>query len=141
MLNDCASTRIDDDSSDEFDPASVVDGLMPPQSMFGRLHDTFACYRQLHAVAGSSMESQSRGAIHVHSMAPFAGGGNSGVEFFSEFYAKEPYRQGIASSRHAETQLAMGGVLGEHIEKRQSLRRDGHVPPQLAMGGTLYDLD
>jgi len=59
MLNDCASTRIDDDSSDEFDPASVVDGLMPPQSMFGRLHDTFACYRQLHAVAGSSMDSQS----------------------------------------------------------------------------------
>ena len=55
----CASTQIDDDSSDEFGPVSVVGGLMPPQSMFGRLHDTFACYR---------VESQSRGAIHVHSM-------------------------------------------------------------------------
>ena len=55
----CASTQIDDDSSDEFGPVSVVGGLMPPQSTFGRLHDTFACYR---------VESQSRGAIHVHSM-------------------------------------------------------------------------
>jgi hypothetical protein len=52
-------TQIDDDSSDEFGPVSVVGGLMPPQSTFGRLHDTFACYR---------VESQSRGAIHVHSM-------------------------------------------------------------------------
>jgi len=71
MLDDCASTQIGDDSSDEFDPTSVVDGLMPPQSMFGRRHDTFACYRQLHAggVGGSSMECQSRGALHVHSLA------------------------------------------------------------------------
>ena len=66
----CASIQTDDDSSDEFGPASVVDGFMPPQSKFGRLHDTFACYRQLHAdgVGGSSMEGESRGAIHAHSI-------------------------------------------------------------------------
>ena len=47
MLEDCAPTQIDDDYSDEFDPDSVVDGIMATQSIVGRLNDTFACYRQL----------------------------------------------------------------------------------------------
>jgi len=55
------------------------------------------------AVGGTSVESQSRGAIHVHSVAPSASSGNTGVNFFSAFHVEEPYRQGIAGSRHAET--------------------------------------
>ena len=47
MLEDCAPTQIADDYSDEFDPNCVVDGIMEPQSIVGRLNDTFACYRQL----------------------------------------------------------------------------------------------
>ena len=66
--------------------------------------ETFAGYRQLDAdgVGGSSMESQSRGSTHVHSM-----------------IFRDSYRQGIAGSRHAET-LAMGGMLNEPTEKRTS---------------------
>jgi hypothetical protein len=77
--------------------------------------DTFAGYRQLDAdgVGGSSMESQSRGSTHVHSM-----------------IFRDSYRQGIAGSRHAET-LAMGGILNEPTEKRASLRRYEQVAAQV----------
>jgi hypothetical protein len=83
-LEDCAPTQIDADASSS-DGGSC-------RSMVGPV-----------IAVGGIVESQSRGAIHVHSMAPFAGGGNTGVNFFSAFCAEEPYRQGIAGSRHAET--------------------------------------
>ena len=40
-------------------------------------------------------------------------GGNKSVAFYSEYCAKEAYRQGIAGSRHAETMLGLGKVLDD----------------------------
>jgi hypothetical protein len=82
--------------------------------------DTFAGYRQLDADGWlfHSMESQSRGAIHVHSM----------------IGSSDSYRQGIAGSRHAET-LAMGGTLNGPTETRSSLRRYEHVAAQVLFPG------
>ena len=41
--------------------------------------------------------------------------GNKSVAFFSEFCSTDPYRQGIAGSRHAETMLALGEVLEQPV--------------------------
>ncbi len=45
----------------------------------------------------------------------FTNTGNKGVEFFSEYCAKEDYRRGIAGSRNAETMLSFGDVLKEPL--------------------------
>ncbi len=45
----------------------------------------------------------------------FTNNGNKGVEFFSEYCAKEDYRRGVAGSRHAESMLAFGDVLKEPL--------------------------
>ena len=41
--------------------------------------------------------------------------GNKGVLFFSEFCSEDPYRQGIAGSRHAETMQNFGLVLDDPL--------------------------
>ena len=41
--------------------------------------------------------------------------GNKGVSFFSEFCSTDPYRQGIAGSRNAESMLSLGAVLKEPL--------------------------
>ena len=41
--------------------------------------------------------------------------GNTWVSFFSEFCSTDPYRQGIAGSRNAESMLALGAVLKEPL--------------------------
>ena len=41
--------------------------------------------------------------------------GNKGVLFFSEFCSTDPYRQGIAGSRHAECMENFGAVIGDAI--------------------------
>ena len=60
MLEDCVSTRIEADSSDDGGCNSIL----------GRLNDTFAVYRQLNAADLWPTEFQSRGAMHVHYLAP-----------------------------------------------------------------------
>ena len=40
---------------------------------------------------------------------------NKSVAFFSEFCSIDPYRQGIAGSRHAETMLTCGEVLDQNV--------------------------
>jgi hypothetical protein len=177
MLDDCAATRIDDDSSGEFGPGSVVDGLLsmwmgclchhrqlnavdssslvstgamasagakkrtmgtdpveapmahgsPPLPVGAEPMQALLPVSQLNAggVGGSSMESQSRGAMHVHCMA---------------FASIDSYRQGIAGSRHAET-LSMGGTLNEPTERRSSLRRYEHVAAQVLFPSAGSDSD
>jgi len=41
--------------------------------------------------------------------------GNKGVLFFSEYCSKDPYRQGIAGSRHAETMQNFGVAIDDPI--------------------------
>ncbi len=45
----------------------------------------------------------------------FTQAGNKGVLFFSEFCSTDPYRQGIAGSRHAETMQNYGVVIDDPI--------------------------
>ena len=128
MLDDCAATRIDDDSSGEFGPASVVDGLL---SMWV---GCLCHHRQLNAVDSSSLVSTgamasagakkpTMGTDPVEApMAPFiASGVHRGVNFLSEFCAKEgspPLPVG-AEPMHAllpVSQLNAGGVGGSSMD-------------------------
>ena len=76
------------------------------------------CLRRYEHVAPQVLSPDGVSPVHECSnlqLWKFASDGNKGVEFFSEFCSKDPYRQGIAGSRHAETMLAFSEVLSEPI--------------------------
>jgi len=77
-----------------------------------------ASLRRYEHVAAQVLACEGISPIHECSNAQlwkFTENGNKGVLFLSEFCSKDPYRQGIAGSRHAETMENLGGVLADPI--------------------------
>ena len=77
-----------------------------------------ASLRRYEHVAAQVLECAQVSPIHECSNAQlwkFTENGNKGVLFFSEFCSTEPYRQGIAGSRHAETMQNFGLAIEDPI--------------------------
>ena len=77
-----------------------------------------ASLRRYEHVAAQVLACEGVSPIHECSNAQlwkFTETGNKGVLFHSEYCSKDPYRQGIAGSRHAETMENLGAVLQEGI--------------------------
>ncbi len=74
--------------------------------------------RKYEQVAAQVLACEGVSPIHECSNAQlwkFTETGNKGVLFFSEFCSKDPYRQGIAGSRHAETMQNFGVAIDDPI--------------------------
>ena len=77
-----------------------------------------ASLRRYEHVAAQVLACEGVSAIHECSneqLWKFTESGNKGVLFHSEYCSKDPYRQGIAGSRHAETMENLAAVIDEPI--------------------------
>jgi len=77
--------------------------------------------RKYEHVGAQTLDCAGVSPIHECSNAQlwkFTQTGNKGVLFFSEFCSEDPYRQGIAGSRHAETMQNFGQVIEDPIMEK-----------------------
>jgi len=77
--------------------------------------------RKYEHVGAQTLDCSGVSPIHECSNAQlwkFTQAGNKGVLFFSEFCSEDPYRRGIAGSRHAETMQNFGQVIEDPIMEK-----------------------